>query len=313
MQYRVKMKWQYVSILAALLVFAGCDILEIGPSRPEKPRGPSSLNVNEQGTFYSFVSSGDVDSVSLKFDFGGGHETEWSEFVPVGDTVYATHAWQESGTYYVRAQAKDRDGNTSEWSDALTVSVGSQSSDSFALSEAGSFGKGGNVAISGNLLFVASKNNGLYIVDITNPANPVELSNYVPPNTDKGPYVTDVKVNGNYAYITITYLLSSNTELEVLDIQNPSSPVSVGVYVDTSGHADFEKLYYDNGKCYVVGQYNTFRIIDVSNPQVPNVMGGVVLNNSVGSDIYVENGYAYVATREMGIQIIDVSNPQNPG
>jgi leucine-zipper-like transcriptional regulator 1 len=86
------------------------------PNTPSDPFGPW---IGEVDTSYDFLSSAtdpDGDSVEIRFDWGGGDTSNWSSLVPSGQTVRMSHSWSDTGTYYAKAQAKDKDGAISEWS-----------------------------------------------------------------------------------------------------------------------------------------------------------------------------------------------------
>ncbi len=140
--------------------------------------------------------------------------------------------------------------------------------------------------------------NSFRIVDITNPANPVEVGNY-----DAIEPISSV-VKGNYAYIATGY------GLIILDISDPSNPTKVGE-VDTGD------LYLDveiNGNYAYVVQINTngLRIIDVSDPANPSSVGLYNSTLPTPRSITFIGNYAYVNDYDGGIRIIDVSNPSQP-
>ena len=94
---------------------------------PDTPRTPSGPRIGDPGTtFYCFWSSAadpDGDSVSLRFSWGDGDFSNWSQFVPSGCTVMASHAWQNVGTYQICAQAIDDNYVVSSWSDSVEITI----------------------------------------------------------------------------------------------------------------------------------------------------------------------------------------------
>jgi hypothetical protein len=86
------------------------------PNLPLTPSGPS---VGYADTFYLFSSSAldpDVGNVSIRFDWGDGDTSEWSELVPSRAPVIRAHAWSYPDTYYIKAQAKSMEEEITEWS-----------------------------------------------------------------------------------------------------------------------------------------------------------------------------------------------------
>ncbi len=59
------------------------------------------------------------------------------------------------------------------------------------------------------------------------------------------------------------------------------------------------------------GPEGLFIIIDVSDPENPQVIGHVD-TDGYAYGVYVSEGYAYVAGEENGLVIVDVSDPSNP-
>jgi len=93
------------------------------PSTPATPSGPDTGNV---GTSYSFSTSTtdpDGDNVAYQFDWGDGNLSSWSSYVSSGSSVSMSHSWSSTGTYSVKAKAKDANGAESGWSDGLFFTI----------------------------------------------------------------------------------------------------------------------------------------------------------------------------------------------
>jgi len=93
------------------------------PDQPSTPDGPEEVRELVEYEFVSWSDDLDGDSVSLRFAWGDSDTSEWQAYVQSGDTVTATHAWSATGTYAVRAQARDVKESVSEWSLAFAVIV----------------------------------------------------------------------------------------------------------------------------------------------------------------------------------------------
>ncbi|MDI6851469.1 MAG: PKD domain-containing protein [bacterium] len=311
------LKWLGGVGIMFLLLLLSCDWLLFSPQAPLKPEGPGNLAVGETGTFYTRPAADETDSVSIRFDFGDGNLSDYIGPVGPADTVFISHSWDAPGTFHVKAQAKN-DFGESKWSDPLVVTVSdSTESDSFNLTEVGHFDIPGygrliKLAKSGNYLYLAARSEGLIILDVSNPQSPTTVGQFIPSNSSKEPWVNDVKISGNYAYIAVTYTYAKTTSVLALDISNPSSPREVGQFADTSGYKSFERLFYSGGRVYVVGQQWTMGIINFTNPVAPLGESFITLPGYYAYDIFVSGSYAYVANNEYGVQIIDISNPQNP-
>ena len=115
------------ALAAALLVIAlpSCKKPNHPPDTPAAPSGPDSGAVGDTLTFTASATDPDDDSVSIRFDWGYGDTSDWSALFASGETVAATHAWPEWGTYAVKAQARDAADSVSNWSAAAAVHIDS--------------------------------------------------------------------------------------------------------------------------------------------------------------------------------------------
>jgi hypothetical protein len=86
------------------------------PYAPEIPTGPASGFISLSYPFISTAADPDGDSIAIRFDWGDGDTSAWSSYIVYGETVMVSHSWTDSGTYQVKAQAKDEDDAVSGWS-----------------------------------------------------------------------------------------------------------------------------------------------------------------------------------------------------
>jgi outer membrane protein assembly factor BamB len=107
------------------LLVSTCKKLPVGhpPAVPSKPMGISHGGYNSTYEFSATTTDPDTDSVAIHFSWGDGATSEWSTWVASGETIAAFHSWSSPGTYQVKAQAKDKPGNTSDWSSAHSVAI----------------------------------------------------------------------------------------------------------------------------------------------------------------------------------------------
>jgi len=151
------------------------------------------------------------------------------------------------------------------------------------------------VSVVGNTAYVGSQN-GLLIIDVSNPISPTLLGSY---NTTSK--VEDVSVVGNLAYVV------DGGGLVIIDVSDPADPIFLGYYehytvalgVDVSG-----------SRAYVTGFEEDLGIVDVSDPANPSQLG-YWAGASGASDVSVVGNLAYLAAYA-GLQIIDVSDPSTP-
>jgi len=98
----------------------------IAPDNPDTPDGPDLVQVNKSYIFSTFTSDPNNDMVQFRFDWdanGTNDYSEWSKYILPGDTMNVSNNWTTSGTYVVKAQARDEHGFTSDWSSGLSILV----------------------------------------------------------------------------------------------------------------------------------------------------------------------------------------------
>lgn len=98
------------------------------PYPPEIPDGPDGSLFHRVyiGNSYTYTTSTidpECDDISYQWDWGDGNISQWSVFLPSGAYATGSWTWEESGTYQVRARAKDTGDHESDWSLPLEVTV----------------------------------------------------------------------------------------------------------------------------------------------------------------------------------------------
>jgi len=106
-----------------LLIGTGCK----KNSAPEAPdlQGPANARPADTLSFRFTSTDPDGDSVFFTISWGDGASTQWSPARPSGEEYAQTHVYSDSGTYYIKAKAKDPKDAESDWSDSIRVRVGS--------------------------------------------------------------------------------------------------------------------------------------------------------------------------------------------
>ncbi|MGB9721074.1 MAG: Ig-like domain-containing protein [bacterium] len=85
--------------------------------------GPTSGYVTVAQTFSATTTDPDGQNISIRFAWGDGDTSSWSSYVPSGGTVQDTHTYTTTGTFSVRAQARDVMGATSGWSSPHSINI----------------------------------------------------------------------------------------------------------------------------------------------------------------------------------------------
>lgn len=136
------------------------------------------------------------------------------------------------------------------------------------------------VDVSGNIAYF-SNGGYLEVVDISDPANPIELGKVLTPAVVNG-----VAVSGSYAYVA-----DGGGGLRIIDVSTPSSPFEVGFF-DTGGEA--MSVAVSGSYAYVADFNDGLRIIDVSTPSSPQEVG-FFDTGSYALGVAISGSYAYVA------------------
>ena len=162
-----------------------------------------------------------------------------------------------------------------------------------------------DVCVQDEYAFVATRDNALLILDISQPQRPVKVSSYVPGDIPKA-----VQVEQDYAYLltdTGRYP-NGNARLHIIDVSNPYRLQRMGeCYLGTSPAEALSVkdayAYAGSGNLYVVN------VSDVSNPLLMRelYLGGRVAAVDVGDTL------AYCAVQspyqESKLVIVDISDP----
>ncbi len=90
---------------------------------PSKPiiEGPPSGKINIEHN-YSFVSTDADGEISYYIEWGDSKYTGWTRTLPSGESLNASHIWEQRDSYTIRAKAKGENGAESDWA-TLEVSM----------------------------------------------------------------------------------------------------------------------------------------------------------------------------------------------
>jgi hypothetical protein len=155
----------------------------------------------------------------------------------------------------------------------------------------GTLGAAAGIHVVGNYAYVAERDAGLQVFDVSNPTNPVLIGGY-----NLIGYVFGVQVVGNYAY-----LANYSAGLRLLDVSNPANPLEAGGIVLTQ---TFDVQVAGN-YAYVADGIAGVQVIDVSNPVKPVRVGGYDTNGQVSS-VQVVGSSVYVVDDVDGLQILEL-------
>lgn len=164
-----------------------------------------------------------------------------------------------------------------------------------------------DVELSGDgLAFIAAGDNGLVVLDVENPAQPLWLGSH-----QKLGRAVKVSAKGRQVAV-----LNDAGIIFLLDCSNPVEPTTVGAYRSQRALHDISLLTSPIGaEVYALGN-ELLQVInfDAEAPQLSNegLDFGQGVNFGGERRVYIENKLAYVADWFSGIHIYDLSNPKLP-
>lgn len=163
------------------------------------------------------------------------------------------------------------------------------------------------VQVVGNRAYVAGNRtypdgeHKFRIVDISNPANPLESGSCSLP----GDYSYALQVVGNRAYIA-----NNSNGLMIIDIADPVNPSIIGNYGAGPGNP-IKGLHISGTTAYLCCYSAGLHVVNVSNPQEPTLIGSCD-TPAYAKDVDISGTRAYVADEWGGIHIVDISDPEHP-
>ena len=158
---------------------------------------------------------------------------------------------------------------------------------------------GFDLVVDSGHAYVVAHENGLRILDIANPENPIEVG-YV--MTDG--YVRSAAVDGDYLFVA-----ASESGLWIFDISDPASPIEVSS-LELSASARFVTV--SDGLAFITGTDTRGNpllwVVDISSPTNPTQVGHHEMS-MFSSELVVVARNAFVL--DEGLRIFDVAHPSS--
>ncbi|MBZ0263275.1 T9SS type A sorting domain-containing protein, partial [bacterium] len=149
--------------------------------------------------------------------------------------------------------------------------------------------------ISNDIAYIADTQQGVFLMDISDPANLDTLKLFDPARS-----VYSLAVYENYLYV-----LSRVEGIIIYDLSDPANPDSLTTYeTETSG----ERLYIDGSKAFIAARNDGLEILDLSNPLTPQLLH--LFDPTVRvEDAIAVGDYVYLAQYSDGVVTLDISDP----
>jgi choice-of-anchor B domain-containing protein len=158
----------------------------------------------------------------------------------------------------------------------------------------------------GYLYVVGASGYHIHILDLSNPAHPVEVGGWT------GEYIHDLYVQGDYAYAAGIY----SSTMYIIDISDKTNPVTVTSWTyPGSAHACWvteDGNYLISADETAGGNIKIWDIQDFSNINMISqwtVEGG---GDKSVHNVFVRDQYLYASYYVFGLQVLDISDPYNP-
>lgn len=174
-----------------------------------------------------------------------------------------------------------------------------------------------NVRVDGDLAYLARYQDGLRIVDISDPAAPVDVGHGPCEFPDSREIYNDVKLltAGDRRY---ALMASSRAGVVVWDVTTPATPAIVAHFgtAGPEGGRNVHTLFLDGGMAYLGSLEVGLEIWDLAAPTAPIKRSEFFLPGAPDGaflhDLYVEGARAYLNFWNGGMAIVDVSTPTSP-
>lgn len=196
-----------------------------------------------------------------------------------------------------------------------------------------------HVSVSGNYVYTSGLSNGLNILDYTDPAKPIRLSNHSALNgadssivIDNLAYVSgwndtlsvyDVSNPSRFPVITRFDPLGSNRKVSIygdtaflatggwgvqsFDISDPTTPVQTGSFITPN---EAEQVIVQDQFAFVADGRQYLEVYDISDLDNPDHVSSVEVFGNC-KRVSIDGNYAYIAGTG-GLNVVDISNPRNP-
>lgn len=159
-------------------------------------------------------------------------------------------------------------------------------------------GSASDLAIQDNHLYIADRDAGLHILDISQTNNPVERTRYEIIGN-----ASELVVRDDYAFV-----VELGEGVWVVDIADRANPQSLGFF-DIGGRP--LAVTSSGNYLYIAGGNDGLFVIDISDPTNPTEVAHLPLSGSQW-DVAVDGTFAYLANYDEGLHVVDISNPTEP-
>lgn len=146
---------------------------------------------------------------------------------------------------------------------------------------------------------------GVRIVDISDPENPVEAG-----------FVTAPSTHDEYARNDTLWLAEgSNPAFSVWDVSNPQAPVKLGSVTDVNFGYCHNIWPTDDGTHFITTEetsHKTVKVWDATNLSNITKVGDYLGTCNLAHNVHVKGDSVYISHYTSGVTVVDISNPAMP-
>ena len=153
-------------------------------------------------------------------------------------------------------------------------------------------------------LLLAEREQGIGIIDVSNPEKPVRLPTYRFPRNRAD--VVTVQVIGDQAFVG-----NGSYGFALLDVANPREPNLISSF-DTRGLV--AGLWIEGDQVYAADWASGFKVLDLADPTAPRLIGRYPENDASLNyyDLVSRKGWVYLVHLDLGLVTFDLSHPTTP-
>jgi len=163
-----------------------------------------------------------------------------------------------------------------------------------------------DVIADGNLIYITadeSPNPYLFVIDISDPANPNIVGS------------TPIAAAGKLAKMNDMLYMSHGDfvqflNVQVINVNNPSAPFVEGPNENGWVNVEHPSIAISNKIAYIADKTYGLEVVDVSDPSSINIIKNISTTSSV-NDVFVYGNYLFVA-EGLEVKVYDISDPMSP-
>ncbi len=153
------------------------------------------------------------------------------------------------------------------------------------------------IAVAGDYAYAGATPSAVVVYDISDPANPTEVSVQSAPGSANGAWVDDQTL----------YVATGPDGLRVYSLADPAAPAEIGSFSTGGAFATYVAVRGD--VAYLTGNFGLVAL-DVSDPASPDSLGGFSTGGETTYEIAFDGTTAYLPGLD-GLRALDVSDPTN--